>query len=308
MSDFYSQPGGYGNAPQGGYGSPASEGGFPAAAFGAEAPAAPPAEPEAKKGRSSRSKQKSKAPKQAKKRPVKRQLQFAALTAIIVGGGAFYALSNSAEPQTWVARTADTVAAGVPLSAAQLEYVRVPTDLVETGAVSGATAEIAQKNAEEVLGLTPQYPLAAKAQIHKDVFGAQALLGEPLAATQRLVSLHAPISTAVAGSLVVGDRVDILTVHDGITTVVAYDVPIVAVTVSEDRYNSVADAQATDKDVKAGDVLPGDPVPGMYTVRVEADQTAALTAADAEGSVVFAYRGPGATTVEIPDFNPDATS
>ena len=69
-----------------------------------------------------------------------------------------------------------------------------------------------------------------------------------------------------------------------------YNVPVVSVTVSEDRYNAVADAQSGDKNVRAADVLPGDPVPGTYVVRISADQVGKIIAADSGGKIYLAYR------------------
>lgn len=323
MSDSYQTPfpggGGFPGAPGGGFpGAGAAPGGFPQAApgggFGPAGVPAPrpqaPAQPVAAKaapakaeGRAKRGAQK-KADKPEKvptKRVISRQFTIAGIFALVVGGGAFFVLTDSGD-QTYVVRATSEIAAGSAVSGGMLEAALLPQVAVEDGALTGATAEEALKKAQDELdGLVTQFPVPAKSQLQVAEFGLQANLGEALAPTERLVSINATVGTSVAGGLSAGDRVDIIGAVDGWTRVVAYNVPITSITVSEDLYNNVADQQTADKDVRPEEALPGDPVPGIYVVRVPADLAPTLLNWNTSGTLHLAYRGVDSVDVVVPD-------
>lgn len=280
-------------------------GGFPASGpFGspAQRPAGAPLPQEA--APATRSSKKAKAPKDAKtptKRAVSKQFVIAVVFALAAAGGVWYT-TQSGGGEVYVVRAASDIAAGTQLGGDLLEAALLPADAVEPNTFTGQTGEEAIADAlEDLEGVVTQYPLGAKSQIRSDQFGIQATLGADLAPTERLVSIQANVGQAVAGGLRVGDRVDIVGATDQWTSVVAYDVPIVAITVSEDRYNSVADQQSADKDVSPGEVLPGDPVPGIYVVKVPAELVPLLLNWNESATLHLAYRGTDAQNVVVPD-------
>lgn len=296
-----------GGFPQGG----AAGGGFPQAgppAPRAQAPAGRTREAEAppKSRRGEKAPKGPKAPKEQTGKPVtkrlfSRQVIFAVVFALIAALAVLQFLKGADDNRFVVRATAD-IAAGTAVSGVLLEAAELPADAIEPNTFSADTAEEALAAAlEEVTGVVTQYPLSAKAQIRSDQFGLQATLGAELTATERLVSVRASVGTSVAGGLVVGDRVDIIGAADGVTRVVAYNVPIMSITVSEERYDSVADQQSADKDVSAGEVLPGNPVPGIYVVKVPAEIVPALLNWNESAVLYMAYRPAGAVDVIVPD-------
>jgi Flp pilus assembly protein CpaB len=293
--------GGSGIPAQAGFGS----GGFPQQTFAAPAqrpagsalPQDAPA-PASRSAKKSRKKEEGKAPT---KRAVSRSVVLATVFALLAGGFAYMTLNSAGDP-VYVVRAADDIAAGTRITESHLEAVLLPPEAVEPNTFTAETGDAAIEEAvSELEGTVAQFPLGAKTQIRSDQFGLQVSLGAQLAPNERLVSIQASVGTAVAGALRVGDRVDIIGATDQWTSVVAYDVPIVAITVSEDRYNSVADRQTADPAVSPGEVLPGDPVPGIYVVRVPAELVPVLLNWNESATLHLAYRGAGAQTVVVPD-------
>ena len=76
-----------------------------------------------------------------------------------------------------------------------------------------------------------------------------------------------------------------------------------SVTVSADLYHNASSQQAGDaRDKSAAELLPTKPIPGMYVLKIKADQLTSLTVADATAQVYMAYRGDGATaTANMPE-------
>lgn len=238
------------------------------------------------------------------RRAVKRQFVVAAIFALVAGGAVTYTVTSAGPQGTYVVRTKAGVSPGLAIDGANLEAVQLPLSAIEPNTITDAAPQAALDKAVAALkGVVPQFPLAPHTQIHPDQFGAQLNLGQPLAGTERLMSIHASVGTSVAGMIKPGDRVDIIGTKNGGARLIATNVPIVTVTVSEDRFNSVADAQSADKDVKASDVLPGDPVPGIYVIRVPGEKVTELAASDASAPLYLVLRPQGdkATDVVAPD-------
>lgn len=289
--------GGFGPPPGGGLSQPP---GGPAPRAGAQPPQPAPGGGRGKSGKEqptkSRRERGSKSKDSGEGKPVtrrliSRQVAVAGVFALVAGLAVTHFLTEGDETQM-VVRTKSDVSAGTAITGSLLEAAPLPAEAVEPNAFTGATAEEAlDKALDELEGVVTQYPLASKTQLRADQFGIEANLGEDLGPTERLLSIRASVSSAVAGGLSVGNRVDIVGATDGVTRVVAYNVPIVAITVSEDRYNSVADAQTTDREVKPQEVLPGDPVPGIYVVRVPAEIVPALVNWNESATLHLIYRG-----------------
>lgn len=279
----------------------------------AQAPAPTPAPPSRGRGSAGGVKggRQDKAPGEAKsgkkgtkpptKRIMSRQVIIALVFALVASGVVLKVLGDTTDGQ-YVVRASADIAANTPVSGSLLEAAKLDKDAIEPNAFVGDSAEEALENAlEELQGVVTQYPLASKSQLRADQFGLQATLGADLLPTERLVSIRASVGTAVAGGLVVGDRVDVIGATDGLTRTVAYNVPIMSITVSEERYDSVADQQSTDKDITAGELLPGNPVPGIYVVKVPADLVPSLLNWNESATLYLSYRPAQGADVVVPD-------
>lgn len=247
-----------------------------------------------------RSTKESEGPKPTR-RLISRQVIIATIFALIAGVVVVFMLTD--EPaHEYVVRTTSDVPAGTALTAGLLEATPLPNDAIEPNAFSASTGEEALEEAlAELEGTVTQFPLPAKSQIRTDQFGFQTTLGAGLAPNERLVSIRATVSTAVAGGLSVGDRVDIFGATDGRARIVAYDVPIMSITVSEDGYNSVADQQAADPELRPEEALPSDPVPGIYVVKVPAEILPTIINWNESASLYLAYRGSDAISIPVED-------
>lgn len=319
MSDnhptFPGTGGGFPTGPAGGgafpaQGMPAAGPGFPQAGppVGGPSPRAGAAAAPAgrsRPGKSSRSEKskgnKDTADKPVTKRLVSRQVLFAGIFALLAGGAVVWYLGGSGGTQ-YVVRSASDIAAGTPISRELLEAAELPADALEPDSFTADSAEGAlDKAMEELDGVVSQYPLAKKSQLREGQFGLQATLGAEMDPSERLVSIQASVGTSVAGALSAGDRVDIIGAADGLTRVVAYNVPIMSITVSEEQYNSVADQQSADKDVKAGDILPGNPVPGIYVLKLPAAAVPGVLNWNESATLYLSYRAPNSIDVEMSD-------
>ena len=129
-------------------------------------------------------------------------------------------------------------------------------------------------------------------------------LADPLGPDERLVSISANVSKAVAGAIVPGDAVDIYASVDSTTGggqvsgLVLSDVPVVSVTVSENQLVAVSEQQTgAAKDEKPSTLLPSTPVPGIYVVRVSAADAAKLVTTDFQSELALVYRPKDATAL-----------
>lgn len=243
--------------------------------------------------------QKGKKDKPPTKKVVSRQFIIAVLFALVAGAIVVWAVSDKA-PVTYVAVTKGPVNTNTEVNASLLKAVPVEPELVQPGAVSGHDPEAVLKEAEaQLAGVRSQFPMTANQQVIPEQFGLKVTLGEGLAPDERLVSFRASVSAAVAASIQAGDRVDIYAAADELGGLLVADVPVVSYTVSEDKFDSVAAAQAgAEKDASPQELLPSDPVPGTYTVRVKADDVHKLVVADNAGKIYLAYRGEDAVDAE----------
>lgn len=298
-------PAGFGAPAPGpsGFGAPApAPGGFGGAADQPEAAPAPKGRRGEKAARSpksgGRAQKAGKAPKTARKKLVTKQVGLALVAAMVAAGGGVMLLAQP-EELTYVVRSQAAMATGTSVSANLLEAVPLPVDAIEPGALTASTAEEALAKAlEDLEGVVTQYPIPAKSQVHVDQFGVQTTLGAEMSPTDRLVSVEAKVSNAVAGSIVPGDLVDVVGSTGEEARYVAYNVKVVAVTVGATQFESVANQQTEDKNVTSSDALPGKPVPGIYTLRVPAELVPQLSLWHANSTLSLVYRGTGAETVE----------
>lgn len=231
------------------------------------------------------------------KRAVNRHIAVAVLFALVTAGVVFAMSGKKGPVDPYVVVASSAIPAGSTVDPGMLKAIRTPKASLSPGSVSGMNAKTALADAAKaVAGQRSQYPMTANQQLVPDQFGAPiGNLGAPLAADQRLVSFQATVSAAVAGSLKAGDIVDVYASANNLAGVLVRNVPIVSVTVSEAGYNSVTNAQSTDKNITPAEALPSTPVPGTYVARVSADDVAKIVAADADGKIYLAYRSADAT-------------
>jgi Flp pilus assembly protein CpaB len=233
-----------------------------------------------------------------------RTFKIMAGAAVAVFAGAMLFL-NTPEASVYVVKAKGNIGALATVDQAQLEAVKVTPEGLEAGAVTADSAEKALAEAVKVInGRTTQYPIFSGAQLHQEMFSkTEVQLDSSLQADERLFSVNATVSGAVAGTIKPGDHVDVVAVTtngDSAATVVAYDVTVAAVTVSEQQINSVAGSQTGEgKDQNPQDLLPGNPIPGIYTLRIKQDQMTTLAAADGGTDLYLAYRAPGAKTAAV---------
>lgn len=233
------------------------------------------------------------------------------LALVLAGLAAIFVLltvTATDQPGAYVVRTSSDLGAFQVISEDDLVATAVPdVAYVESGAVTAPTEAEALERAEElIVGRTTPLALPSGAQVRPDTLSmADAALLASLGPDERLVSISATPANAVAGKLRVGDRVDVVVVAEnaGVTSVIAQDIPIVDVQLSAEDLRALSSRQAnqTSDDTTAAEV-PANPVlPGVYTVRANADLASRLVAADATATVFLAYRAPGAAdTPSVP--------
>lgn len=259
--------------------------------------------------RSKRSR-KDKAPKTATKRLLTKQKIFALLFAVIAVGLAL-SLTSAEVTQVFVVRTT-TVVPALSTITGQYEIVPLPQEAIEEGAVSGSSEEEVAIKISGLLNTRTRMALPKGHQIHPEDFSVEVELANPLQPYERILAVEASVVSAIGGQLRAGDRVDVIAVIDyqgkTYSNVVASDVEIITALPSEQQFNSVAQAQASgSRDKGSNELLPADPVPGIYNVRVDVNQAVILAAAQSRGDLVLVLRGASAvntpvSVVDLEDF------
>ena len=212
-------------------------------------------------------------------------------------------LLSSSSPVTYVARTSEGVTNLVELSTDQWEVVAIDPELVEPDAFSaGSQDELLEAVTEAISGKRVAYPLGAKQQLRPSQFIDSFDLATPLLPEERLLSVSARASRSIIGSLKPGDRGDvyaILGTGDLPAGLIGSDVEIVAVGVTADQFESAAQEQSDDKDKTLAELIPGEPVPGTYVLRVPVSQIPAYILADSQNAIYLALRGKDAAESEV---------
>lgn len=245
-------------------------------------------------------------PKQAKavdRKPTKRLLStqkrttllFAAAVAVLL----LFLQLGAKEPTVYVARASQQISPLTGVAPGNVTAVPVPRELVEDGAITGeGPEETLEKALEELEGQKARTVVLPGQQLRKDQFGAMLELNPPLAKNERLVSVRANVGASVAGTLRSGDRVDFLAVNEGIGTFIGENVELVSATVSESILNSAAQNQQPSggegegQPTRREDLLPGDPIPGTYVVRLPVEQAARFALADQSTQLYLLLRNP----------------
>ena len=237
----------------------------------------------------------------ADKAPTRKLMSTQRLLALALGALAvvlfLFSQEDPGPEQAFVVRTAAPVAAMSNLNASQLEAVVVPEEFIESGAFVAESAEEALELAlEEHEGDLYQYPVSRGRQITADMFSLADRLRQDLGPDERLISVPASIARSVGANLRVGDRVDVIGVGSDVVATVATDLEIVAITLAEDTFGQLVTEQTREegRDTEVAELVPGDPVPGTYTLRVGVADANRLALLAQEAQLIFTYRAPGA--------------
>lgn len=265
---------------------------------GNPAMSAPPPVVESGKGKKGK---KEKSPKTPTKRVVSTQKKLFFALAIVFALLVVLLLSSTS-PVTYVARTSQGVTNLVELSPDQWEVIAIDPSLVEPDAFSSDNQEeLVTTVAEAIEGKRVAYPLGANQQLRPAQFIDAFELSTPLLPEERLVSVSAKASRSIIGVLKPGDRVDVYAIlgsGDLPAGLIGSDIEIIAVGVPADQFESAAQEQRDDKDKTLSELVPGEPVPGTYVLRVPADQIPAYIIADSQNAIYLALRGKDATETE----------
>lgn len=274
---------------------PNYEGGFQnQSGMGYPRPEQPPAAPK-----------KAKSDKVATRRVVTTQKRLAIVFAGIAGLLAVMILSNTT-PVVYVARTTDAVTNLVELSPEQWDVVAVDPEFVEDGAFTGKDAEeLKALVAAAVKGKRVGIPLAKHQQLREALFIDTLTLTSPLEPDERLISISARAGNAIVGTIRPGDRIDVYASTDELAGFIGQDVEVVAVSMNPENLDSAAQSQLNERDKTLGQLVPGEPIPGTYVLRVRTADVPSYVAADIEGHIYLILRGkdagetePGATTLK----------
>jgi hypothetical protein len=220
--------------------------------------------------------------------------------AVVTFLGLLLMLGSSPAPEkAFVVRATQAINPGVDVTASAIRAEPADPADVEPGAIFGASAEEAMERATgiqlgpdgvdwAVVGRRAVYPVFAGQQLRPEMF-TSASAGRVLGPDERLVSVTADVDTALAGSLRVGDVVDILGVSDDNSVLLAEAAEIVAVQTDPSLFRAAQQRQASAEgsDLEPGDVLPATPIPGMYIVRVPLASAVALAAADGKNEDLY---------------------
>ncbi len=129
---------------------------------------------------------------------------------------------------------------------------------------------------------------------------ATALVPAATLGSDQLISLTAQVQNALGGSLQVGNYVDVYVSTGGQpgspATLIASNVQIIAIHASVDQYSNIASQQSSDRTLNPTDVLPTNPVPGIYILQVTPQVAAKVANAQGGGgSFYLAYVSPPAS-------------
>lgn len=297
--------------------------GFPAQPY--QQPGARPTAPSDQMGGGKSEKQTKKAKTKEKKAVsgrtnMRRTAIIGAIFAVLFVLALLAMLGGNVTTSTYVVRSTQEIPSQQSVTEAMLEAVKVDEDSLEPGTISADSAEKALDIATGAVPVTAEngtldtsYVIVGQ-RTNTRVFAGQQLrtamfsrLIEPisttqLAPTERALSIAVPAERAAGGVLREGDEVDVIAVlSNDETRVVSQAVEIIGVQSGPSAVQSASQRQAsdTDRQTAATDLLPADPIPGIYILRVDALLMAQFADAQANGELHLVYRAPDATDVDV---------
>lgn len=229
-------------------------------------------------------------------------------TIVLIAGGVLLALvafllvlvGTAPEPKdTFVLRAQRTIPALSVLNGDLFEAVAVTEEHIPEGAITGADADDVLE-AADLDGKVTQYPIAkGRYLLESDLTSESFKFEGRLDPDERLVSVPASYAYSVAGGIRPGDRVDVYGLGNvngtGVAQLMIADAEVAAVSLGEEQINSIVSQQVSDaqdgQDTSPAEVLPGEPIPGVYTLRVNASVAARLAIVAEEGRLFLTYRG-----------------
>lgn len=245
------------------------------------------------------------------KAPTQRKTRIYLIIAVALAvlAGLLVLVGGSGGSETYVFRATDAVAARAKLDAGMFEIAKVgDADVVDGAYSAGSETELRDK-VDFSAGLYARYPMSKGTQLTSGLSGDSVELTAPLGADERLVSINAKAAWSVGGTLQVGDFVDVYATimgNDGagLSNMIMANAEIVALTLSGDQLDSASQSQQSDNSSTDGssakgrsNYLPGDPIPGNYTLRVKASDGERFAVLSEAGQFYIALRGAEADTV-----------
>ncbi|MFM7088862.1 MAG: RcpC/CpaB family pilus assembly protein [Candidatus Paceibacterota bacterium] len=233
------------------------------------------------------------------KRVVGTQRKLFLVFAVLVGLFAVLALTNTGS-KSYVARTSVPINAFTEINESLIEVVAIDSSAIEPDTWSGKSSnEVTSKVLADIVGKRTAFQLGSKQQLRISMFVDRVSPSTPLLPDERLVSISAKASAAVVGSIRAGDKVDVYgTTAQGLSGLLASDIEVVAVSVAPQQLDSASQEQINDKDKTLAELVPGDPIPGTYVLRIRASEVSKIISADSGGAIYLSLRGIDAGVTE----------
>lgn len=202
-------------------------------------------------------------------------------------------LLTSREQTTYVVKTTASVPALSSIQSGNLEAVPLPDNAIEPNTFTGTSGEAAIAAAVEYAqGKWLVWPMSVGQQLRTENFSSVGELGVPLSPDERLISVGAKAARSVAGAVRPGDRVDVyVSEATGLTGLLRANVEVVGVSITSEQFDSAAQAQIADPNLSLSGVVPAEPIPGTYVLRVSSQDVARFATADTAGRLFLALRG-----------------
>lgn len=245
------------------------------------------------------------------KAPTKRTARTYVLIAIamaVITFALLLSVTGSTADTLLVARTVGPVNALAVLSETDIEVVELPVDAIQPDAFSGTSKDQIIEDLRLDEQPRTQYPLGEQEQLRKESLTYDTQLSVDLEPNERLVSVSSSIAASVAGSLRPGDRVDVFTIlavsggslGNGAETTLSGDgaaliyanAEIVSISLPEDQFSNAISRQTSEEgdDLTRDELLPGNPIPGIYVLKVRVDAIPRIALAQSRGETFLAYR------------------
>lgn len=218
--------------------------------------------------------------------------------AVFAGLLVLFALGG--ESGTWVLVARQSIPARASLDSDLFEPRKVSNDAVVSGALHADSEDELKDKAKDadIDGAVAQYPLPKGGQFTQDLVSVETELAKPLGADERLISVPGTYAMTLAGTLKPGDRVDVYAVGSDnlqVANLAISDVEIVSVSLPEDQVSAVYQRQLSaaeeGKELSASELLPAEPIPGVFTLRVPVSVAGNLAVAGEHAKFVLTYRG-----------------
>lgn len=194
-----------------------------------------------------------------------------------------------------------TIPARAALAGSMLEVIEVDAEVVPDEVIAAASVdELFDEHGVD--GAFTRQEIPSGAWLYPQYFGAEADVGLTLEPEERMLTIRANIAGALAGRLRAGDEVDIIAVEQGfeVANTIAQGVELVAIDAGEGLLEDAASDQGgeEDKDATRDELLPHAPIPGIYTLRVNAEDVPRFATAELVGDLYLTYRGADAEDFE----------